>query len=187
MLSCWVEDPNGDYFKKHLARIPDYIWVAEDGIKMQVKDNPSGDFKKMFGTFLKDLGLSLIKIMVVLFLLQCCLLLLSQLPPEIVGEKHEAERLYDAVDVMLSLQILNPTVTFADIVIEHESVECTTSSIQAFVLFMKLYPGHCKMEIEVFHQKAVRFLEDIQLPDGSWYRIGGLLHVRDMVLRWEGW
>ena len=37
MLSCWVEDPNGDYFKKHLARIPDYIWVAEDGIKMQVR------------------------------------------------------------------------------------------------------------------------------------------------------
>ena len=37
MLSCWVEDPDGDYFKKHLARIPDYIWVGEDGIKMQVR------------------------------------------------------------------------------------------------------------------------------------------------------
>jgi hypothetical protein len=36
MLACWVEDPNGDYFKKHIARIPDYIWVSEDGIKMQV-------------------------------------------------------------------------------------------------------------------------------------------------------
>jgi beta-amyrin synthase len=36
MLACWVEDPNGVYFKKHIARIPDYIWVAEDGIKMQV-------------------------------------------------------------------------------------------------------------------------------------------------------
>jgi beta-amyrin synthase len=35
MLACWVEDPNGDSFKKHIARIPDYIWVAEDGIKMQ--------------------------------------------------------------------------------------------------------------------------------------------------------
>ncbi|XP_057536363.1 beta-amyrin synthase-like isoform X1 [Amaranthus tricolor] len=35
MLVCWVEDPNGDYFKKHLARIPDYIWIAEDGLKMQ--------------------------------------------------------------------------------------------------------------------------------------------------------
>ena len=36
MLACWVEDPNGIYFKKHLARIIDYVWVAEDGIKMQV-------------------------------------------------------------------------------------------------------------------------------------------------------
>ncbi|KVH88743.1 Prenyltransferase/squalene oxidase [Cynara cardunculus var. scolymus] len=35
MLACWVEDPNGVCFKKHLARIPDYIWVAEDGMKMQ--------------------------------------------------------------------------------------------------------------------------------------------------------
>jgi beta-amyrin synthase len=37
MLACWVEDPDGDYFKKHLARIPDYLWVAEDGMKMQVR------------------------------------------------------------------------------------------------------------------------------------------------------
>lgn len=36
MLACWVEDPKGDYFKRHLARISDYIWVAEDGMKMQV-------------------------------------------------------------------------------------------------------------------------------------------------------
>ena len=37
MLACWVENPNGDYFKKHHARIPDYIWVGEDGIKMEVR------------------------------------------------------------------------------------------------------------------------------------------------------
>ena len=36
MLACWVEDPNGEYFQKHLARIPDYLWVAEDGMTMQV-------------------------------------------------------------------------------------------------------------------------------------------------------
>lgn len=36
MLACWVEDPSGEYFKKHLARIPDYLWVAEDGMTMQV-------------------------------------------------------------------------------------------------------------------------------------------------------
>jgi len=36
MLACWVEDPDGDYFKKHLARVPDYIWIGEDGLKIQV-------------------------------------------------------------------------------------------------------------------------------------------------------
>ncbi|KAI4334877.1 hypothetical protein L6164_013583 [Bauhinia variegata] len=35
MLACWVENPNGDAFKKHLARIPDYLWVSEDGMTMQ--------------------------------------------------------------------------------------------------------------------------------------------------------
>ena len=37
MLACWVEDPNGDAFKKHLARVPDYLWVSEDGMAMQVR------------------------------------------------------------------------------------------------------------------------------------------------------
>ncbi|KAK2988488.1 hypothetical protein RJ640_007421 [Escallonia rubra] len=29
------KNPNGDEFKHHLARVPDYIWLAEDGMKMQ--------------------------------------------------------------------------------------------------------------------------------------------------------
>lgn len=36
MLACWVEDPNGIAFKKHLNRIADYIWLGEDGMKVQV-------------------------------------------------------------------------------------------------------------------------------------------------------
>ncbi|XP_004301515.1 PREDICTED: beta-amyrin synthase-like [Fragaria vesca subsp. vesca] len=35
MLACWVEDRNGESFKKHLARVADYIWIAEDGITTQ--------------------------------------------------------------------------------------------------------------------------------------------------------
>ncbi|CAN1748572.1 Cycloartenol synthase [Linum perenne] len=35
MLCCWVDDPNSDTFKFHLSRIKDYLWVAEDGMKMQ--------------------------------------------------------------------------------------------------------------------------------------------------------
>ncbi|KAF8392761.1 hypothetical protein HHK36_020998 [Tetracentron sinense] len=234
MLACWVDDPEGDHFKYHLARIPDYMWVAEDGMKMQsfgsqqwdtgfaiqavlasnlsldeigttlrkghdyvknsqVKDNPSGDFRSMFRHISKgswtfsdqDHGWQVSDCTAEG--LKCCLLL-SMLPPEIVGEKMEPERLYDSVNVLISLQskngglaawepagadpwleLLNPTEFFADIVIEHEYVECTASAIQGLVLFKKLYPGHRKKEIENFIANAVRFLEDIQMPDGSWY------------------
>ena len=37
MLCCWVEDPNSEAFKLHLPRIHDYLWLAEDGMKMQVR------------------------------------------------------------------------------------------------------------------------------------------------------
>ena len=74
-------------------------------------------------------------------------------------------------------QLLNPTEFFADIVIEHEYVECTASAIQALVLFNKLYPKHRKEEIENFITNAVHYLEDIQMPDGSWY-VPQLVYLR---------
>ncbi|GLT28253.1 hypothetical protein SLA2020_031990 [Shorea laevis] len=238
MLACWVEDPNGDYFKRHLARIPDYIWVAEDGMtvqsfgsqewdagfaiqallasslvdeigpvlkrandfikKSQVKDNPSGDFKKMYRHISKgswtfsdqDHGWQVSDCTAEG--LKCCLLM-STLPQEIVGEKLEPERLYDAVNVVLSLQskngglsaweparasrwleMLNPTEIFEDIVIEHEYVECTSSAIQALILFKKFYPEHRKEEIEKFIANAVHYLENVQMRDGSWYGCWGV-------------
>uniref|UniRef100_A0A0D9Y0Y5 Terpene cyclase/mutase family member n=1 Tax=Leersia perrieri TaxID=77586 RepID=A0A0D9Y0Y5_9ORYZ len=38
MICCWVEDPYSDAFKRHLARVPDYLWISEDGMKAQVYD-----------------------------------------------------------------------------------------------------------------------------------------------------
>ncbi|RHY27545.1 hypothetical protein DYB32_006704 [Aphanomyces invadans] len=35
MLVQWVVDPDSDEFKRHAQRVEDYIWVAEDGVKMQ--------------------------------------------------------------------------------------------------------------------------------------------------------
>ncbi|GLT80316.1 hypothetical protein SLA2020_517620 [Shorea laevis] len=35
LIACWVENPNSDAYKRHLARLPDYYWIAEDGLKMQ--------------------------------------------------------------------------------------------------------------------------------------------------------
>ncbi|XP_065619337.1 beta-amyrin synthase isoform X2 [Quercus suber] len=238
LLACWIEDPNGDYFKKHLARMKDFIWIAEDGIKMQsfgsqlwdasltiqallasdltneigpvlakghnfikisqVKDNPSGDFRRMYRHISKgswtfsdqDQGLQLSDCTAEALK---CGLLFSMMPPEIVGEKMEPERLFDAVNILLSLQkngglaawepagkeiwLLNPIEFLEDIVTEHEYVECTASTIQAFVLFKKLHPKHRKREIDSSIRNAVRNIEDTQRPNGSWYRFWGICFI----------
>ncbi|XP_038701425.1 beta-amyrin synthase-like [Tripterygium wilfordii] len=241
MLACWVDDPDGEAFRKHLARIPDYLWVAEDGMKMQtsgsqvwdaglaiqallatnltdeighmltrghdflkksqVRDNPSGDFKSMHRHISKgswtfsdqDHGWQVSDCTAEA--LKCCLLF-STMPPEIVGEKMEAERLFDAVNVLLSLQsknggvsswepagapdwleLLNPTEFFEDVVVEHEYAECTSSAMQALVLFKKLYPQHRQNEIEMFIEHAVKYVENVQTPDGSWYGNWGICFI----------
>ncbi|KAM3701138.1 hypothetical protein ACJW31_05G150400 [Castanea mollissima] len=241
MLACWVEDPNGDYFKKHLARMKEFIWIAEDGIKMhsfgsqswdasltiqallasdltseiglvlarghnfikisQVRDNPSGDFRRMYRHISKgswtfsdqDQGLQVSDCTAEA--LKCCLHF-SMMPPEIVGEKMEPEQLFDAVNILLSLQskngglatwepagaghwldLLNPVEFLEDIVVEHEYVECTASTIQALVLFKKLHPEHRKREIDSSIRNAVRYIEDTQMSDGSWYGFWGICFI----------
>ncbi|XP_057456793.1 beta-amyrin synthase-like [Lotus japonicus] len=241
MLTRWVEDPNGDGFKKHLARIPDYLWLSEDGMTMQavgsqswdtalivqallatnlkdeiaptllkghdfikksqVKDNPSGDFKSMSRHISKgswtfsnqDNGWQVSDCTAVN--LTCCLLL-SMLPSELVGEKMDAERLFDSINIILSLQsknggfsgwepagapewleILNPSESYEDIVVEHEYVEITGSAIEALVLFKKLYPEHRKNEIESSIVNAVKFIEDTQTSSGSWYGNWGVCFI----------
>ncbi|XVF86363.1 hypothetical protein PTKIN_Ptkin18bG0033700 [Pterospermum kingtungense] len=241
MLACWVEDPTGDYFKKHLARIADYIWVAEDGMKLQgigsqtwdtsfalqallasnlsseigptlmkghyflkhsqVKNNPPGDFKRMFRHISKgswtysdqDHGWQLSDC--TSEGLKCCLYF-SKMQPEIVGEKMEPEKFYDAINVILSLQSknggfpgwepatagswmewFNPVEFLEDIIIEHEHVECTSASMQALALFKEFYPEHRRNEIEKCIDKAVQFLEDTQKPNGSWYATWGVCFI----------
>ncbi|XP_019057482.1 PREDICTED: camelliol C synthase-like [Tarenaya hassleriana] len=238
MLACWVEDPNGDYFKKHLARVLDYLWVAEDGMKMQsfgsqlwdtgfaiqallasnlsseisdvlkrghnfikmsqVIENPSDDFKSMYRHISKgawtfsdrDHGWQVSDCTA--DGLKCCLML-STMPPNMVGPKMDPERLYDSVNIILSLQsknggvtaweparaygwleLFNPTEFFADTLIEYQYAECTSSAIQALVLFRKLYPDHRAKEINTFIEKAVEYIKRIQMPDGSWYGSWGV-------------
>ncbi|CAN1814400.1 Lupeol synthase [Linum perenne] len=230
MLACWVDDPKGDAFKRHLARIPDYLWMGEDGMKMQsfgsqvwdsglalqalissdlieetsasfekghdflkksqVIENPPGDFKSMFRHISKgswtfsdrDHGWQVSDCTAES--LKCCLLF-STMPPQIVGEKMQLENLYDAVNIILSLQFdvlhvqqwFNPVEFLKDLVIEYEYVECTSSSIQALVLFKKLHPTHRRKEIDDFISMAVNYLQDIQQPDGSWYGNWGICFI----------
>ncbi|GER32705.1 amyrin synthase [Striga asiatica] len=250
MMCWWAHDPNGAEFKHHLARVPDYLWLAEDGMKVQsfgsqlwdstlatqaviatgmveeygdclkkahfyikesqIKENPIGDYKSMYRHFTKgawtfsdqdqgwvvsDCTAEALK----------CLLLLSQMPAEISGEKPDVERLYEAVNVLLYLQsplsggfavweppipqpylqVLNPSELFADIVVEQEHVESTASIVQALLTFKHMHPGHREEEIQLSVAKALHFLEEKQWPDGSWYGYWGIcfLYGTFFVLR----
>nr|XP_025887794.1 lupeol synthase isoform X3 [Solanum lycopersicum] len=125
-----------------------------------------------------------------------CALLFSQMPTQLVGEKLDVERLYDAVNVILSLQSenggfpawepqhayrwlekFNPTEFFEDTIIEREYVECTSSSIQALSLFKKLHPGHRRKEIDVAITKGLQYIENTQNPDGSWTGCWGICYT----------
>uniref|UniRef100_A0A5B7BE97 Terpene cyclase/mutase family member n=1 Tax=Davidia involucrata TaxID=16924 RepID=A0A5B7BE97_DAVIN len=250
LIACWVEDPNSEAYMRHLARIPDYFWLAEDGLKMQsfgcqmwdaafaiqaiissnlaeeygptlrkahdfvkasqVRDNPSGNFNEMYrhiskgawtfsmqdhGWQVSDCTAEGLK----------CALLFSQMPPELVGEKIEAERLYDSVNVILSLQSsnggfpawepqrafrwlekFNPTEFFEDVLIEREYVECTGSAIQGLVLFRKLHPGHRRKEIDSCISRAIKYIQDTQEPDGSWYGCWGICYTYGTWFAVEG-
>ncbi|XP_023645602.1 amyrin synthase LUP2 isoform X2 [Capsella rubella] len=250
MLACWNENPNGEYFKKHLARIPDFLWIAEDGMKLQsfgsqlwdttltvqaflacnlsneianalmkahgfikksqIRENPSGNFNKMHRHISKggwafsdrDQGWQVSDCSAEA--LKCCLLL-SMMPPDVVGPKMDTVNLYDAVNFILSyqsknggmsawepvrgygwLELFNPTEILADVVVEHEYVECTSSVIQALVMFKKLYPDHRTREIDMTIEKGLQFIESRQEADGSWYGSWGVCYTYATWFALEG-
>lgn len=238
MLCCWTENPNSDAFKHHLARVADFLWLGEDGMKVrvcagqswdvafavqailacnvaeefvttlkkahhfikasQIVDNPSGDFGRKYrhiskggwafqvadqGWQVSDCTAEALK----------ALLLLSKFPSDIVGDQMETCRFHDAVNVLLSLQNpnggygtwelartypwmenLNMAEIYADIMVEHQYVECTSSVIQALALFRQKYPRHREDEIEQCIRRATEFIEKLQNEDGSWFGSWGI-------------
>ncbi|CAA7054273.1 unnamed protein product [Microthlaspi erraticum] len=238
MLACWVEDPESDYFKKHLARVPGFIWIAEDGLKIQtfgsqiwdtafllqvmlaadvddeirstlikgysylrksqLTENPPGDYIKMFRDISKggwsfsdkDQGWPVSDC--ISESLECCLIF-DNMPSEFIGEKMDVERLYDAVNMLLYLQSDNGGIAIweaasgkkwlemiefmEDTIIEQEYLECTGSAIVVLARFVKQFPEHRTKEVHRFITKGVRYIEDMQMPDGSWYGNWGVCFI----------
>ncbi|XP_062158464.1 lupeol synthase-like isoform X3 [Alnus glutinosa] len=167
----------------------------------QVPENPSGDFKAMYRHINK--GAWTFSIQDHGWQVSDCTaeglkaaILFSQMPPDLVGEKLETERFYDAVNVLLSLQSsnggfpawepqrahewfekLNPTEFLEDVLIEHEYVECTSSAVQSLALFRKFYPRHRRTEIDSSIFRGVQFIENVQELDGSWYGNWGICYT----------
>ncbi|XP_067301195.1 lanosterol synthase isoform X2 [Pseudorasbora parva] len=213
MLVRWyVDGPMSPVFQEHVSRIPDYLWMGLDGMKMQgtngsqlwdttfavqafleagaqdiprftecltqahhfldltqIKDNPP-EYEKYYrqmnkggfpfstrdcGWIVADCTAEGLKS--VMLLQEQCSFLKENIP---------TERLFDAVNVLLSmrnpdggfatyetkrggklLELLNPSEVFGDIMIDYTYVECTSAVMQALKHFHSIYPEHRAGEI----------------------------------------
>ncbi|XP_052136648.1 achilleol B synthase-like [Oryza glaberrima] len=116
------------------------------------------------------------------------ILLLSKIPSNQVGDSIKEERSFDAVDCLLSfvnkdgtlssaeskrttpwVEFINPSESFRNIIVDYPYVECTSSLIQALILFNGIYPSYRHEEIEKIIKSGALFIEKQQRKDGSWY------------------
>ncbi|CAL5060344.1 unnamed protein product [Urochloa decumbens] len=238
-MLCEQENPNSDASKHHLARIPDLLWLSEDGMKAQVYDgcqswetafiiqafcatdlvneriptiqrayefmkhsqvlsNHPGDQSYWHrhrskgswtlssadnGWAVSDTAGEALK----------AVLLLSNIASNHIGDQIERQRLHDAVDCLLSfvnkdgtfstyeckrtsswIEILNPCESFPNMVVDYPYPECTSSVLQALILFKELYPSYRTEEINKSIRKAAIFIESRQNKDGSWLGTWGV-------------
>ncbi|KAG2655914.1 hypothetical protein PVAP13_1KG043900 [Panicum virgatum] len=101
-------------------------------------------------------------------------LLLSNIASNHIGDPIERERLHDAADCLLSYLILNPCESFPNMVVDYPYPECTSSVLQALILFKELYPSYRTEEINASIRKAAIFIESRQKEDGSWLGTWGV-------------
>ncbi|KAG6390924.1 hypothetical protein SASPL_148669 [Salvia splendens] len=235
----WIDNPNSLAVKRHVSRLKDYLWLAEDGMKMQgyngsqfwdcvlaVQAIINTNLSSEYGVMLRRAHDFIKRSQMREESLSCwyrhrskggwpfsttdngwpvsnctaeglkTALLLAQVGSDISGEALEAEKLYEAVDLVLSLQnssggfasyeltrsyhwleMINPAETFGDIIIDYQYVECTSAAIQGLKVFKKMHPGYRAKEIERCIDKGVKFIESIQLGDGSWYGNWGVCYT----------
>lgn len=104
------------------------------------------------------------------------------------GPSLSDQRLQDAADLILYMQngtggwatyeatgggawleTINPSSVFKNIMIDYDHIECSSSCLQALILFRKLFPNYRKKDIKSAIEKGIGFVRSCQGPDGGWY------------------
>ncbi|XP_044372975.1 achilleol B synthase isoform X2 [Triticum aestivum] len=205
MICCWVENPNSDAFKKHLPRVYDYLWIAEDGMKAKIYDGCqnwetpfivqamcSTNLINEFGPTIKKAHDFMKKSQVLRNLPDYERFYrhrskgswtlstidngwpISDGTAETLKNKDGSICTYERRRTATWVELLNPSESFKNIVIDHPTSECTASVIDGMVLFKELYPQYRSEEVGNCIKNAVKYVEGKQLKDGSWYGSWGI-------------
>jgi cycloartenol synthase len=73
-----------------------------------------------------------------------------------------------------AVQLINPSETFGDIVIDYSYVECASACMTALAEFQHKHPEHRRAEVAASLNRGQRFIERQQRADGSWYGSWGV-------------
>jgi squalene/oxidosqualene cyclase-like protein len=234
MLSVYyAEGPESENFKAHIPRIYDYLWLSDDGMKMQGYNgsqlwDTAFAVQAIFTTKMTDKARNVLKkahdfIDVTQVrdnvdnmekyhrhiskgawpfstydhgwpISDCtaeglkAVLLLQKL--DFIDQSVlNADRLYEAVDVILSMhnkssggwatyeltrtspiiEYINPAALFGEIMVDYPHTECTSASITALLGFQERYPNHRRTEIDFAVKTGIEFIRKKQTQEGGWY------------------
>uniref|UniRef100_A0A673A787 Terpene cyclase/mutase family member n=1 Tax=Sphaeramia orbicularis TaxID=375764 RepID=A0A673A787_9TELE len=184
MLVRWyVDGPSSPAFQEHVSRIPDYLWLGLDGMKMQ-GTNGSQLWDTCFAVqaFLEAGAQDNPR------LAECLqdahrFLTITQIrenPPDYQKYYRQMNKLlsmrnsdggfatYETKRGGKLLELLNPSEVFGDIMIDYTYVECTSAVMQALTHFQKTYPEYRAEEIRLTLKEGLQYCRKTQRPDGSW-------------------
>lgn len=230
---------------KHLERIPDYFWMAHDGMRMsgyngsqlwdtsfavqailaapreaglstrfagslaaghgyidvaQVREDPEG-YQRFYRSRAK--GAWNFSTRAQGWQVSDCTAeglrvdLLCREHPDLAGRiaPLEPQRLYDAVDTILSLrnadgdgawasyeeprapvylELLNCAEVYKDVMVDYTYAECTSSCVHSLILFRRQFPEYRSAAIARAIGDGVREIQRKQRADGSWYGSWGV-------------
>ncbi|KAI8899186.1 terpenoid cyclases/protein prenyltransferase alpha-alpha toroid [Globomyces pollinis-pini] len=251
MLIVWIVDgPESETFAKHVSRIPDFMWMSNEGMMMngtngsQLWDTAfvvqaaieadlvlEKDFQPMILKSYDFIDIS--QIQHDMDNIDSCFrhiskgawpfstrhqsytvsdctaeglktVLLLQNKYDFIQNPISDERLFDSVNILLSMQNtdggfasyecqrgpewleqLNPAQVFGKIMVEYSYIECTTAVVLGLTTFSKYYPNHRKDEISKTVERSIQFIKRAQLPDGSFYGSWGICFTYAMFFAME--
>ncbi|KAG7258613.1 hypothetical protein CRUP_036331, partial [Coryphaenoides rupestris] len=213
MLVRWhVDGPSSPAFREHVSRIPDYLWLGLDGMKMQIKENPP-EYQKYYrhmnkggfpfstqdcGWIVADCTAEALK--AILLLQERCPSIQPPVPPERLYQALLSLRnsdggfaTYETKRGGKLLELLNPSEVFGDIMIDYTYLECTSAVMQALRHFQNVYPEHRAQEIGSTLRGGLDYCRKQQRHDGSWEGVvcGEVRRACDFLLQHQmadgGW